>query len=80
MTVPAARPALRSAWFSEDAAKKQQGAAAIALLEAEKERKRALKHETWNKREKRKRELGQASRAGSFVEEEKRILRQSGVR
>ena len=33
----------------------------------------------WRDKEKRKRELGQASRAKNYVEEEKRLLRDSGV-
>lgn len=38
--------------------------------------KRRRKGESFNQKEKRKRDLGQASRGKSFVEEEKRILRQ----
>lgn len=38
-----------------------------------------MKHETFNQKEKRKRVAGQVSRQGSFVEEEKRILRQHGM-
>lgn len=68
-----------SAWFRQENSQRQQGAAAIAMLEAEKERKKREKHETFNQKEKRKRVAGQVSRQGSFVEEEKRILRQHGM-
>ena len=43
---------------------------------AKKEKKEEKKEETFKKKEKRKRDLGQSSRGKSYVEEEKRILRE----
>jgi hypothetical protein len=37
------------------------------------------KNMSFQQKEKRKRELGQASRGKNYVEEEKRLLRESGV-
>ena len=49
---------------------------ARALLARDVGGKKDKKHKTWNAKEKRKRDMGQSSRGKSFVEEEKRILRQ----
>jgi len=40
---------------------------------------RKEKNVSFSQKEKRKRELGQASRGKNYVEEEKRLLRESGV-
>lgn len=53
-----------------------------ALAEGEKlENARTLKEKnlSFSQKEKRKRELGQASRGKNYVEEEKRLLRESGI-
>ncbi|PIA45014.1 hypothetical protein AQUCO_01700519v1 [Aquilegia coerulea] len=47
--------------------------------EMEREKEREKKNLSFSQKEKRKRDLGQASRGKSYVEEEKRLLRESGV-
>ncbi|PON54464.1 hypothetical protein PanWU01x14_195430 [Parasponia andersonii] len=47
--------------------------------EMEKEKEREKKNLSFSQKEKRKRELGQASRGKNYVEEEKRLLRDSGI-
>lgn len=49
------------------------------LTEAQAEKEKNKKNLSFSQKEKRKRELGQASRGKSYVEEEKRLLRESGV-
>lgn len=40
---------------------------------------REKKSQSYSQKEKRKRDLGQASRGKNYVEEEKRVLRESGI-
>ncbi|XP_038896833.1 UPF0690 protein C1orf52 homolog isoform X1 [Benincasa hispida] len=47
--------------------------------EKEKEKEKEKKNVSFSQKEKRKRELGQASRGKNYVEEEKRMLRESGI-
>ncbi|OVA05416.1 hypothetical protein BVC80_441g183 [Macleaya cordata] len=47
--------------------------------EKEKEKEREREKKSFSQKEKRKRDLGQASRGKNYVEEEKRLLRESGV-
>lgn len=47
----------------------------LAHVQSRKDKKNA----SFSQKEKRKRELGQASRGKNYVEEEKRLLRESGV-
>ncbi|XP_031253098.1 protein FAM133-like isoform X1 [Pistacia vera] len=50
--------------------------AQLTNVQTQKEEKKNL---SFSQKEKRKRELGQASRGKSYVEEEKRLLRESGI-
>ena len=50
-----------------------------AALEASEKKKEEKKKESWNTKEKRKRQEGKVGREGSWVEEEKRLLRQAGA-
>ncbi|KAF7818346.1 UPF0690 protein [Senna tora] len=47
----------------------------LSTVQTQKEKKNA----SFSQKEKRKRELGQASRGKNYVEEEKRLLRESGI-
>lgn len=47
--------------------------------EKEREKEKEKKNVSFSQKEKRKRELGQASRGKNYVEEEKRMLRESGI-
>jgi hypothetical protein len=66
---------------TEDTARWSTAASTSAANAAKKgpaaaEKKKA---DSWNAKEKRKRSEGKTSREGSFVEEEKRLLRQAGA-
>mmetsp|Transcript_28210 Transcript_28210/g.67776 ORF Transcript_28210/g.67776 Transcript_28210/m.67776 type:complete len:192 (-) Transcript_28210:483-1058(-) len=87
--VPPSRPpppAAAAAQAGKPPAKKEAGDNVSARLKqieadlaAEKAKKLADKNKhNWNAKEKRKRDLGQASKDKNYVEEEKRILRQAG--
>lgn len=55
--------------------KRPQGSASVVLAAPEVESKK-LKGDNFRRKEKKKRDLGQSSRGKSYVEEEKRVLRQ----
>ncbi|TXG63687.1 hypothetical protein EZV62_010681 [Acer yangbiense] len=66
---------------SEKSSEEQQkpGAVVMDITWKDQEKEKEKKNVSFSQKEKRKRELGQASRAKNYVEEEKRLLRESGV-
>ncbi|KAI9181619.1 hypothetical protein LWI28_016790 [Acer negundo] len=66
---------------SEKSSEEQQKPGAVVMDKTwkDQEKEKEKKNVSFSQKEKRKRELGQASRAKNYVEEEKRLLRDSGV-
>ncbi|KAL5792878.1 hypothetical protein ACOSP7_001472 [Xanthoceras sorbifolium] len=64
---------------SEKSSEEQQKPGAVVMDRTWNEQEKEKKNLSFSQKEKRKRELGQTSRAKNYVEEEKRLLRDSGV-
>lgn len=74
----------REAKVAEESSEEQQKTRAAApgglqLSNVQMQKEKEKKTISFSQKEKRKRELGQASRGKSYVEEEKRLLRESGI-